>query len=161
MAELYREQLWNDLLTAEMNVRYYGYLVARYERYEKGLKWFLAAFSAGPVAGWAIWKDIPEMWAVLSAIVLLLAIGSPILDFPAKVSLFSKLYGQWIGIEAQHTMAWLKAQEEPARDLSVNLSELRGKLVVVRAQEAGVPRDKKLILKCQAEVLKRRGLEGG
>lgn len=87
--------LWNAMLDADMNARYWPMLARRYSRAEVIVKVFLAVMSSGTVAAWGLWGAHQSLWRSLSAISALTAIASPILNFSKSVKTTSDLAGRW------------------------------------------------------------------
>jgi len=50
-----RETIWDSMLDADMNVRYWAGLGRCYYKKDITYKIFLAAMSSGTVASWGIW----------------------------------------------------------------------------------------------------------
>ena len=50
------------MLDAEMNQCYWDLLPARYSRWDRYLKFFIAFAASGAVAGWGIWSQYPGGW---------------------------------------------------------------------------------------------------
>ena len=78
--DIMRTAIWKSMLEADMNAKYWKYLVNRYSTRDKGFKIFLAIMASGTVAGWGLWEDIPWLWKSLSSISAIIAISSPILN---------------------------------------------------------------------------------
>ncbi|HEV2731679.1 MAG TPA: hypothetical protein VGV15_16735 [Terriglobales bacterium] len=79
-------ELWDSLLDAEMNVRYWSTMCHRYSRYDTYSRIFLALTSSSTVASWEFWSQFPALWKTLSGLSALVAIVLAVIDLPKKVS---------------------------------------------------------------------------
>jgi hypothetical protein len=156
---MFRKALWDSLLDADMNARYWSYLSRRYYNYDKYSKIFLALMSSGTVASWGFWNEIQWLWKGLSSISALLAIAIPIVNWPKIISNMGALKQYWTEIEMDYEMYWLdlengKAQSEVAKYYKLT----KEKEAKASQKEANMPNRTKLLWKCRLEVLKSRGL---
>jgi hypothetical protein len=102
-----KKAVWNSMLDADMNARYWKYLVERYSSRETILKIFLAVMASGTVAGWGIWDQYEIIWKVLSSVSALLAIALPILNYSKVIESMSELAGKWGELRIEYEDMWL------------------------------------------------------
>ena len=152
--------IWQAMLTADMNARYWGYMARRYTRWDKGTKFLLAFTASGTVASWGIWKEIEIIWKILSGLSAVVAIALPILDWSKNVEKMSALNGEWIQLHNEYQFLLLKLDATP------DDPEVRGKFEQLKKQEASsgtldstLPDNKKLLSRCQIEVLQTMGIQ--
>ena len=155
--EYIRKAVWDGLLGADFNKRYWNHLIRRYSNRDKYTKIFLAAMSSSTVASWGIWDEIDILWKGLSAISAVTAIALPILDWPKIVSRMSDLVGKWSRIEYEYENLWLELQNDsPISRVEEEYRRIRGE--VAGLDDTGLPEDVKLNEQCRNEVLESRGL---
>jgi hypothetical protein len=87
----HRKLVWDSLLDADMNARYWGHLARRYQRREMRTKIFLAITSSGAVAGWTLWSRWPQVWHVLSGVSMVVAVALPVLNYSQIIEGVSEL----------------------------------------------------------------------
>lgn len=150
--------VWESMLTAEMNARYWARLASRYKSREDWGKIFIALASSGTVASWAIWQDLSLLWKLLSALSAVIAVAMPILDFPSKVETMSDLRGRWTELRSAYELLWAEVSEDDAYKGDNKLSALKSKEATMSKDEASFPYDLELARQCQAEVRQSRGL---
>ncbi|MFZ2404243.1 MAG: hypothetical protein WAW41_03835 [Methylobacter sp.] len=155
-----RKAIWNSMLDADMNTRYWKYLVYRYSRRDTTLKIFLAVMTSGTVAGWGIWVELAYIWKMLSSLSALLAIALPILNYPKKIESMAELSGKWGELLFEYEDLWLEVDNNPSPNtLNKNYRKFRTTEKSLVKKETKLPTDKRLIDKCQIEVNKSRGLQ--
>lgn len=158
-----RKQIWDDLLTAEMNVLYWTAMTRRYVKRDQILKIFLACMTSGTVAGWGFWNSVSIVWKSLSCLSTLLAIALPILNIEQKIAKMSEMTGKWSSIYFETQQIWFSLEDSSissSNDIEANFSSLRSKLIPIHIDEAKLPIDKNLLKRCQNQVCKSRKLRG-
>ena len=155
--EYIRKAVWEGILGADFNTRYWGHLIRRYSRWDKYTKIFLATMSSSTVASWGIWNEIDILWKGLSAVSAVTAIALPILDWSKTISRMSDLVGKWSRIEYEYENLWLELQgDSPINRVEEEYKRIRGE--VAGEDDTGLPEDVKLNEQCRNEVLESRGL---
>lgn len=154
-----RQWLWEHLLDAELNSRYWRCMVDRYKRKDQTAQIFLAVVTSGTVAGWALWEDFPLLWRTLSGASTLVAVSLPILKFPTKVELAADLYGRWTELCSEYERLWVSVQDGECDFTDEHMIALSHRENSVAPQEAAFRSDLRLAEKCQAEVKRSRGLK--
>lgn len=154
-----RSAIWKSMLDADMNARYWKYLVNRYSKRDKGLKIFLAVMTSGTVAGWGLWEALPWLWKTLSSISALVAISLPILNYQKSIEQMSSLSGKWGELRIEYEDLWLqvKNHNEP-KTLERTFKKFRKIESTLQEKETKLPDDKDLLVECFEEVKKTRGL---
>jgi hypothetical protein len=155
-----RVAVWDALLTADMNVRYWNQISYRYSRNDTWTKIFLAATSSSTVATWGFWAQISWVWKSLSAVSALLAVALPILNWNKKVSAIADLHGRWIQIRNEHETLWRRMESGAVSDAEAEITfqNIRNKEAEAETHEVAaiVKKDKKLLDQCYQEVLAAR-----
>ncbi|MYE89264.1 hypothetical protein F4X33_09750, partial [Candidatus Poribacteria bacterium] len=101
-----RQVIWEAVLDADLNLRYWDHLSRRYSAWDKYTKIFLAIMSSSTVASWGIWDEIDLLWKCLSAVSAGTAIALPILDWQRKIGEMSNLKGKWSRISRAYENLW-------------------------------------------------------
>ena len=103
-----REEVWDAMLTAEYNSRYWEHLFKRYYRRQKVAEIFLAVTSSSSVAAWSIWRNIDLVWQCLAALSTLVAVTLPILNYKKHIADLSEILSQWVQIDAEYELLWVR-----------------------------------------------------
>jgi hypothetical protein len=157
-----RNALWDAMLTADLNVRYWRAEGCRYGRLDTTTKIFLAATSSSTVATWGFWQNLSWLWKALSAISALLAVALPILNWSGKISTISDLHGRWIQIRNEHEALWRTCETT-----AMNEQQIETAFRIIRQKEADaetsenqlrIARRPKLAQRCYDEVIQSRGI---
>ena len=155
-----RQVIWEAVLDADLNLRYWDHLSRRYSRWDKWTKIFLAIMSSSTVAGWGIWNEIDLLWKGLSAISAVTAIALPILDWQRKIGEMSNLKGKWSRISRAYENLWEDLLLGPTTtELVEEYRKVRNEMEGEEDNTApDLPHDTKLIQRCRDEILESRGL---
>ena len=148
--------IWESMLDADMNERYWTCLSRNYFKRDRYIKIFLAVMTSGVVASWNFWADIQIIWKVLSAIAALTAIISPIMKLEKSVENLSAIKGKWKKVLSGYEILWLSRNDKKEDELIAEYGKIKEKEDEI--DEQNFPVKKKLILKIQDEVLKSRGI---
>lgn len=150
------------MLDADMNARYWKYLVKRYADRDKFSKIFLAIMASGTVAGWGFWDSFPELWKTLSSISAVIAIAMPILNYQKNIEQMSYLAGKWGELRIEYEDLWLQVKNSPPQQTSEKTyKKFRGIESSLQEKETKLPDDQTLLMKCANEVMKTRGIKSG
>src|SRR5258708_3665720 len=90
-----RSVVWDSLLDAEMNVRYWGYLAQRFASRERCLKIALAVSASGTLLALPLWKQFPAGPVALGIVNATLACSLPILNYSERIETMANLRGSW------------------------------------------------------------------
>jgi len=155
-----RKTIWDSMLDADMNNRYWAHLSRRYYTREKWAKIFLAAMASGAVASWGFWSEYELLWKILSAMSALLAIALPILNWPKMIESMVFLTEKWSLIKADYELLWLDVKKDITNENKTikELKRLKDKENTLSQKEANLPDEQKLLRKCREEVISSRGL---
>lgn len=147
------------MLDADMNARYWKYLVGRYSKRDKTMKIFLAVMASGTVASWGLWETLPLLWKGLSSSSAVLAIALPILNYQKLIEQLSELAGKWGELRIEYEDLWLQVRNRASQQtLESTFKKFRKIESGLQEKEARLPDDKKLVVKCFREVKQTRGL---
>jgi hypothetical protein len=154
-----RTAIWQSMLDADMNARYWRGLVARYSKKDKTLKIFLALMASGTVAGWGLWITLPWLWKTLSSLSAIVAIAMPILNYQKHIEQMSYLAGKWGELRIEYEDLWLQVKNNSGeKNLENAYKKFRKIESGLQEREIKLPEDKVLLIKCFNEVKTVRGL---
>jgi len=85
------DRIWNELTTNLYKGIYTNIHNARIRKLSDGINLFTTFATSGAVAGWAIWRDIPELWAVIIGINQLLNLSKPYIGKIRDYELYHEL----------------------------------------------------------------------
>jgi hypothetical protein len=163
MAELFeelRKRAFKEMLTADLNYRYWGRLCGRYAERDKRAKLLVAFASSGTVASWRVWSDVDLLWKGFSMSAAVVGLSLPIFNWAEMSRNASDLQSVWFGILRSYEELWPRIE---ARHLTTH--ELEAALVSVTNEEkrtiglaSKFTYDEELASLCQSEVLNSRGL---
>lgn len=159
MSSPLRMPLWNSMLDADMNVRYWGYVGRKFSAREKYIKIFLAVFSTtSAVASWAIWTYYAELWkALLSAsAVIAIAIALPILNYSGLAGKAVDQKGKCTRLLSQHEILWAKNEYDLQLDIESEFSRIQEAIAQTTKDDATIPLDEKLRQTAYREVFALR-----
>lgn len=76
-----RTRVWNNMANIKFKAIYTGECSRLAERAGRSYSFFLSFASASSVAAWAIWQQVPWLWAGIVALSQVLHIAKPYLPF--------------------------------------------------------------------------------
>ena len=84
--------LYDEYRTALMNREYYSCRLASVRTQNRILEIIIAVGTSSAVASWTIWQTEEVVWTSIAAVVTLLTIVKPIIDYPKSIERYSKLF---------------------------------------------------------------------
>jgi hypothetical protein len=157
-----RMTLWRAMLDAEFNSRYWRAVADKYSQWDLWLRIFLTLAASGTVAAWGVWVEVPSLWKTLSGIAAAASIVSPLLAFGKKAEVAAVHAGTWAELRIRSGDLWdayetkgetkaLVDEHGKLRKIFTDLEREEPKLKILG--------DKRLAERCQAEVLREKGLQ--
>ena len=150
-------ELWDSMLDAEMNVRYWTAICHRYSTYDVSSRIFLAVTSSSTVAGWGFWAEWPWIWKTLSGVSAVVAIVLTVIDLPKKVSRISVLVARWKQSQVEYELLWRSDRFLSSSQSKSKYSNCKHREVANTADEQTLPRDEKLLKKSYQDVFRAHG----
>lgn len=152
--------VWQSLLDADQNSRYWRAMALRYTRRERYTKFFLAFVASATVAGWSFWKDVSFVWQSLSVISALISIALPIIDVPRHIDSMIKLQTSWFQLQVYYEQLWAVRASINEADFQGKIKHLKDKEIMLSEEAAKLPNDDaELGAKTYDDVLKERHLK--
>jgi hypothetical protein len=156
MTEL-RTSIWESLLDAEMNVKYWGYLAERFVKRERALKITLALTTSGGLLSLSFWNSFPAGPVVLGVVNTVLACSLPILNYSGRIETMSGLRGSWAQLCIEYQRIWQQFGTLHS-SCENEFRLLKERTVHLSVIETRLPNDRKLVQRCQREVIQSHGL---
>jgi hypothetical protein len=159
-----KRDLWNSLLDSDMNVRYWGHIARRYAGYDKWSKILVAVTTSGSVAGLQIWKFTAKgfewswIYDSFTGFAVITAVALPFLEFARTMRDAATLAIGWSRLQGRYESLWRRRQNHSAETLEAELTKIKDDEKRHTETEVTLPRDKKLVRTCQAEVKHSRAL---
>ena len=155
--------IWEGMLDADMNVRYFAHLSRRYTFADRCLKIFVAVTSSGSVASWQIWgaggfSGLSWLWEVGSGAAALVAVAMPIVDLATRVQVTATLAARWRPILHKYELLWASRSTLDHEQLLGSWKEALEDEAKLGEQDAAVPRRVSLVRRSQTEVRRARGI---
>ena len=150
-----RDLVWNSMLTADLNQRYFAKLSDLHRRNDRWAKFSVAAFSSGSaLASWALWKQpgVTWIWPVLSGIAAVLAIALPIFDPAKSLKAAGGLAGAWFSVFKDYELLWVRVDKLEESKLFSSLEKMGTEEKRLTELESGLSVNKRLAQKCEDEV---------
>jgi len=152
------EDLWNAMLDADMNARCWASMTRIYSRIDLGTRIFLGITSSGAVAGWAM-EAAPGVWKTFSVLSAIVAVASPIFNFPKSIRGLSDMAGKWQLLHNDYEELWRNDRDMGDRSTKKRFDELKRAEAKHKVNETGLPVFKR-VLNASAEAVKcSRGLQ--
>jgi hypothetical protein len=159
MDEDLEKVVWEGMLDADHDSRYWSAMTLRYIRRERYVKIFLAIVASATVAGWGFWKEATMVWQALSILAALMSIALPIIDIPRQVEAMTELHEGWCQLQQEYEGIWAARRSVSESDLGAKLGKLREMETKLSKKATKLPNDdEKLGAKTYYDVLRERGL---
>lgn len=147
------------MLDADMSARYYQIIHQRYTLLHNGLKIFLGVMASGAVVSFPLWNWAPDtLWQVFVLLALIAGIALPIIDYPTRIRFAGSLISRWKTIKHSYQILWDQVNFLDRSKVLSEYKRLKDKEELAIELEAGLPRIKRLVQKCQGTVKKARNL---
>lgn len=154
MDEALRLSLWNSLLQADQEQRYWHAKACEVVNHDFWSRVVLAVLSSSAVAGWVLWEHYPVIWKGFSAVSTLLSIILPILGLNSKVVAMTDVHGQWLQLKHVYEAMWRDQSHISDDDVRRKLDESKRREAELSAKAITLPStDKKLGSKTYHEVV--------
>lgn len=93
---MYQLKYWRELQQLKENLNYIQLYLEKLESTDRAFKIFLAITSSGSIAGWAIWKNLSLLWAIIIASSQVINVIKPFLPYEARLK---SLFGLFNALE--------------------------------------------------------------
>ncbi|MCK5590622.1 MAG: hypothetical protein KAI72_01580 [Candidatus Pacebacteria bacterium] len=154
-----KKLLWNSMLDADLNTKYWYYLNSSYNTKNFWVKVFLLIVAAGQLLS-LLFTQKQFFWTLLSVLTASIALFHLFVDWGKSIEKCYMLQKEWTYIKDKYDILWSKFRDKKINDdeLEQQYTQLKAKENDISYMESGLPQKKELIRKCHQEVLSTRGL---
>jgi hypothetical protein len=103
-----RTQIWNFLNDSKTNEFLSSLIVKKYQKWDLFTNIFLVFATSSSIATWAIWKEMPLLWAMIIAISQIVTLAKPYFLFPKYIKVFYEKSIQWQNLSLEIEELWHK-----------------------------------------------------
>lgn len=152
--------VWDSMLTADLNLRYFNEMASRYQSWDKYSKILVAITSSAAVSGWAFWgtPGVDWIWMVASGLATVVAIVNPIMDPIGIMKAASQLVGEWASILREYDLLWSQVDTLSVQEIRGIYQSIAAKEVPLHGLGVAIPRKREIIDRCTRDICMSRGL---
>jgi len=157
-----RKAIWNSMLTADGNFRYWKQVTLKYLRKDKYTKIFLAITSSSIIIGWiAGLIATSEWWAVYVSVAwkicsggnVLVAIILPFMKYEETIKTASFLFGNWWKLKEEYEDMWRRVNDGEENGIEEQYKSIKTREGGLVEQEAHIPENEQLKNEVYQEML--------
>lgn len=103
-----RRLIWDSMLSADLNQRYFRALASLYQRQDRAAKIVVAIATSAAVSGWWLWgtAGFDWVWQTFSVLAAAVAIALPIWDPARSMKTASALSASWFAVMREYELLW-------------------------------------------------------
>lgn len=101
-----RLQIWNFLIDSKTNEYLSSLIVKQYQKFDLGTNIILVIATSSSIASWAIWRELPYLWATIIAISQLVTLLKPHFLFPKYIKVFYEKRIEWQNLSIELEQLW-------------------------------------------------------
>ena len=151
---MYQEKYWKELYQLKVHLNYLELYQQDSEFKDKSVNIFLAITSSGSIAGWAIWRDMALVWAIIIATGQVIATVKNFLPYKARLKSLSGLLHDFEDIILFAEKKWFDVSEGKLTEEEIHKLQfdIRSKKTNALKKNLGVnilPEKQKLLIKAQ------------
>ena len=150
--------VWDRMLDADLNRRYYNSLMRFYTNCEFIIKLLIAITSSTGVASWVLWAEHPCVWKTLTSVSALFAIASPLLGLDKKQEKATVLKSRYLRLKFDYEALWRRLSSITIIEAEKSVEELSVIEVKLDEEECGLMDIKWLARRSQRDVLRSQNL---
>ena len=158
-----RRLIWDSMLSADLNHRYYGAFADLLQHWDRGAKIFVAIASSTAVAGWAVWStpELSWIWHGAGALAAVVAVAQPVLDPTKSIKTAGQLTGAWFSILRDYNLLWASVHLVSETEALNQCQKIIEKEKLLAELEATLTTRRQLARRCEEEVRRFRGTQTG
>lgn len=107
-----RDRLWKNLYNIKFKALYTCECSKKADKYGRSFSLFLAIASTSSVAAWAVWKEVPYLWAAIVALSQVLHISKPYFPFIKNDKAFLEYYFEFEALYIEYEKLWYNLEDE-------------------------------------------------
>jgi len=158
-----RRLIWDSMLSADLNHRYYSGLADLLQRWDRGARMFLAITSSAAVAGWAVWSTagLSWIWHGASALAAVVAVAQTILDHTKSIKTAGQLAGAWFSILRDYELLWASVGTASGKEVREQCQRIIREEKRLAELEATLTTRRQVARRCEEEVRRFRATQTG
>jgi len=117
---MYQGQYWTEMVEIRAQQNYLVLYQLSSERWELGIKIFLALMSSGAIGAWAIWREYSALWAGLIALSQVISAVYVFLPFKARIKPLSAAALEMGALADKAERNWFEVSEGLLTDKQVS-----------------------------------------
>ncbi|MFH2011713.1 MAG: hypothetical protein ABIJ37_03260 [Pseudomonadota bacterium] len=135
-----RDRIWNNLYNIKFKALYTCECSKIAERVGRFFSLFIALASAGSIATWAVWKEIPSVWASIIAVSQVLHITKHYIPFIKNDKSLLELSYEFESLYIEFEKLWYSLENE-----KITTDEAEQKFYELRNQALNIEKNHKEI----------------
>lgn len=155
-----RTLLWEELLTTDMNVRYWDELIRRRARTERRIGFVIALLSSGTAASLVFSLGAAWVAKALSTVCAVLSIYTSVGGATKPIDRMSRIMHAHTNALIQYEDLWARFEAAASGSFEVAepIKQIRQKLADETLDASHFEKDDALLRECQAAVRRSRGI---
>lgn len=142
-----QQRYWKELYQLKVHINYVESHLYQAERWDRGVKIFMAVASSASIGAWVIWRELSFVWAFIIAASQVVAAISPHLPFKERLKAYSPLLHELEEVFIQAEAKWPdvasgKLTEDEINKERTNLRSQKRKLLKKHLPASVIPDDK-------------------
>ncbi|MBU8920580.1 MAG: hypothetical protein KOO63_01855 [Bacteroidales bacterium] len=154
-----RALIWESLLSADLNYRYFSRLGRRFQAQDRWAKIFMAFASSTVVSGWALWgaQGFDWIWKSVSGFAAVVSLALPIVNPADSLKKARAASVGWFAVKRDYELLWSHVDELPANEARASYERISEKEVHLVELEDSLGKNKSIARQCEDELRKSRG----
>ena len=117
---MYQERYWKELYQLKVHVIYLELYLHDADFKDKAINIFLACTSSGSIAGWAVWREMAIIWALVIATSQVVTVIKNILPYKARIKAMSGLIHDLEDVLLRAEEKWFDVSEGRLTEEEIN-----------------------------------------
>lgn len=134
MHNLMRDRYWNMFYDARYRLFYYTFYKQQCDIRTRWIKIFLSIVSCSGVAGWAIWKSIPGLWAFVIALSQIVSVIYEYLPFAKESTGIEYLLPELEMLTIDIASDWNRIDETDDKEIIEKISFYEKRMVEIESR---------------------------
>ncbi len=149
-----RTRLWNSLANIHFKASYCSRCSDFAGASGRMYSFLLSLFSAGSVATWAIWQELPTLWAIFVGIAQVMLIAKPHIAFLGSEKEFLRMSFEFQRLYMDYEKLWYSFENGCVAEDNVEKSfyEFRQRENEIEHQHINAPEMKRLVCKAERDT---------
>jgi len=115
-----RQQIWSNLCNLKFKTYYMELLFQRYQKRDRSISILIAITSSTSIATWAVWKEVPLLWAGLIALSQVITVVKPYFPFSKYIKELNTKILKAENLNLEFEKLWSKVQRNKLAEDSID-----------------------------------------